>query len=110
MTASVRVRNVGGVGGREVMQLYLNRPAAPTGTPAAPWPLRGFERTDVLAPGASATVTFVLRSRDLSHVLADGSRSVSKGTYTVSVGGSGPKDTRAPTKVLQASVTLQSAC
>ena len=75
MTASVRVKNVGRIGAREVVQLYLNRPAAPTGTPAAPWPLRGFERTAVLAPGASAMVSFVLQPRDLSHVLADGSRS-----------------------------------
>ena len=110
MTASVRVKNVGGIGAREVVQLYLNRPAAPAGTPVAPWPLRGFERTAVLAPGTSTTVTFVLQSRDLSHVLAGGSRSVSHGTYTVKVGGSGPKDTRAPTKMMQASVTLQSSC
>jgi len=108
VTATATVTNTGTTAAREVAQLYLSRPAPPAGVPAAAWPLRGFARTAVLAPGASATLAFALLSRDLSHVLADGSRAVSAGSYTVSVGGSGPKDTNAPTKPVLGSITLPS--
>lgn len=72
----------------------------------AKWALRGFERTTVLAPAASVTLTFSLGARDLSTVMADGSRVVAKGTYTVSIGGGSPLDPRAPAKPVQGSVTL----
>ena len=88
VSATVQVKNVGEVASREVAQLYLNRP----GSPAAPWPLRGYSRTALLAPGASATVAFELSARDLSTVQADGSRRVVPGTFTVKVGSGSPRD------------------
>ena len=56
--------------------------------------LRGFERVH-LEPGASQTVHFELKPRDLSMVTEAGEPIVAEGAYTVSVGGGQP-DTGAP--------------
>lgn len=59
----VRVTNTGGVAGRETAQLYVRFP------PSADEPellLRGFAKTNVLAPGANATVAFRLGPPELS--------------------------------------------
>lgn len=94
-TATVTVTNTGKVASREVAQLYLNRP----GSPAAPWALRGYGRTAVLAPGASAALAFSLTAQDLSTVRADGGRAIPAGTYTIKVGGGNPRDRRVPALV-----------
>lgn len=51
--------------------------------------LRGFERVH-LKPGASQTVRFELKPRDMSMVTDAGDPIVAKGEYTVSVGGGQP--------------------
>lgn len=62
----VAVRNAGGGrGGRASVQAYLQYPAGiPYETPAVQ--LRDFEKTGVLAPGQSETVTLRLTRRDVS--------------------------------------------
>nr|WP_253201183.1 glycoside hydrolase family 3 C-terminal domain-containing protein [Sphingomonas quercus] len=82
----VVVRNIGAVAGEEVAQLYLGFPGAP-GMPIRA--LRGFRRV-ALAPGASARLHFELSPRDLSSVSAAGVRSVTPGTYRMSIGGGQP--------------------
>jgi hypothetical protein len=60
-TATVTVTNTGTTAAREVVQLYLNRPVPLTaGLPMAKWALKGYERSAILAPAASATLNFVL--------------------------------------------------
>jgi beta-glucosidase len=80
------VRNVGGVAGDEVAQLYLSFPKVP-GTPLRA--LRGFARVH-LAPGESRRVHFDLSPRDLSSVTEAGDRVVAPGAYSLSVGGGQP--------------------
>ena len=80
------VRNVGGVAGDEVAQLYLNFPDNP-GTPRVA--LRGLQRLS-LRPGEVRTIAFDLTPRDLSVVTMEGQRRVPKGAYRVSVGSGQP--------------------
>jgi beta-glucosidase len=83
---SVTVTNTGKLAGDEVAQLYLNFPNVP-GAPIRA--LRGFQRIH-LEPGASETVKFHLKPRDLSMVTDMGDVIVTQGKYTVSVGGGQP--------------------
>ncbi|KAF4551899.1 Glycosyl hydrolase family 3 C-terminal domain-containing protein 9 [Elsinoe fawcettii] len=63
-TVKATIRNNGTVTGAEVAQLYIGLPA---GSPASPpKQLRGFQKLS-LAPGATQTVTFNIRKRDLSY-------------------------------------------
>jgi beta-glucosidase len=86
MVVEAKVTNTGSVAGDEVAQLYLNFP----GVPGAPLKaLRGFERVH-LEPGASQTVRFELKPRDMSMVTETGEPVIAEGVYTVSVGGGQP--------------------
>jgi beta-glucosidase len=82
----VTVTNTGSTAGDEVAQLYLEFPKVP-GAPLRA--LRGFQRVH-LEPGASQTVHFRLRPRDLSMVTEAGEPIVAAGEYKVSVGGGQP--------------------
>jgi beta-glucosidase len=86
-TFDVTVTNTGKTAGDEVAQLYLEFPKVP-GAPLRA--LRGFQRVH-LDPGASQTVHFRLRPRDLSMVTDVGEPIVAEGQYSVSVGGGQPK-------------------
>ena len=86
MLASVVVTNTGKRGGDEVAQLYLSFPDVP-GAPIRA--LRGFKRVH-LEPGESQTVTFDLKTRDLSMVTESGDPIVAAGQYRVSIGGGQP--------------------
>ncbi len=91
LTAQATVTNSGQVAGDEVVQLYLNFPND-VGAPRVA--LRGFQRIH-LDPGASQTVTFHLKRRDLSMVTEKGNPIVAQGDYTISIGGGQP-NTGAP--------------
>jgi beta-glucosidase len=80
------VTNTGQRAGDEVAQLYLTFPDVP-GAPLKA--LRGFERVH-LEPGASQTVRFELKARDMSMVTEAGEPIVPEGRYTVTVGGGQP--------------------
>jgi len=87
LTAEVTVTNSGSKAGDEVAQLYLSFPDV-KGAPIRA--LRGFKRVHLDA-GASQTVQFELRPRDLNMVTEDGDPIIAAGKYTVSVGGGQPK-------------------
>lgn len=88
--ATATVTNVGAVAAAEVCQLYVYVPQQPdVVTPAAS--LQGFNRV-LLAPGASARLSFSLTAWQMGTVATDGSRSVRRGSYTISVGGHQPGD------------------
>ncbi|CAD0011106.1 unnamed protein product [Aureobasidium pullulans] len=59
-TVSIAVKNTGNVAAAEVAQLYLGIPGS-----GVPKVLRGFEK-QLIQPGASVTMTFSLRRRDMS--------------------------------------------
>jgi beta-glucosidase-like glycosyl hydrolase len=85
ITIGVDVTNTGHRAGAEVVQLYLEHPAA-TGEP--PHLLRGFKRVS-LDPGTSAHVTFELDARAVSVWDSASHRwRAEPGTYAVRVGNS----------------------
>jgi beta-glucosidase len=86
LTVSVDVRNAGQRAGDEVVQVYLDPPAAPLAPQHA---LVGLRRVH-LAPGESRRVRFELSPRSLSLVDAAGLRAVEAGRYRLFVGGGQP--------------------
>ena len=108
--AAVTVTNIGKVAAREVAQLYLGRPKPVGDVPVAAWALKGYQRTEPLAAGASVTLYFEVNARELSTVMNDGSRSVTAGAYSVKVGGANPRDTRAPATPVGGSVHVAAGC
>ena len=86
LTVSVNVTNSGKVSGEEIAELYL----LPLDNNASPRiALRAFKRIH-LRPGQSGAVTFLLNTRDLSLVDAQGHRAVRDGRYRIFVGGGQP--------------------
>ncbi|KAH7316988.1 glycoside hydrolase family 3 protein [Stachybotrys elegans] len=85
-TVTARITNSGSVAGAEVAQLYVTYPSGAPSTP--PRQLRGFDKIR-LAAGASGTVTFDIRRRDLSYWDVRSQRwVVPAGTFQVVVGAS----------------------
>jgi beta-glucosidase len=84
-TVTATVANTGTRAGTEVAQLYVGDPAS-VGEP--PHQLKGFQRV-TLNPGASATVTFTVKTHDLAHWdTASNSWLATAGTYQILVGDS----------------------
>ena len=86
LTAEADVTNTGSAAGDEVAELYLTPP--PTSV-SPKWALAGFERIH-LNPGEIKHLTFQLDPRTLSQVDDKGNRTVTAGTYRLSLGGSQP--------------------
>ena len=82
---SVRITNVGGRDGDEVVQLYVTDLLASTTRPVRE--LRGFRRIP-LAAGASETVTFALKAKDLMMLDEKMQWVVEPGMFRIAVGGS----------------------
>jgi beta-glucosidase len=82
----VDVRNIGGVTGDEVVQVYLVFPKL-SGAPLRA--LRAFQRVSI-RPGQTQHVRFTLNARDLSMVNEEGTRLVAAGSYKLFVGGGQP--------------------
>ena len=57
LTVTVRVTNTGTAAGKDVVQLYAQQPYTAGGIEKSAIQLIGFEKTGVLEPGASETVT-----------------------------------------------------
>lgn len=64
ITVTAEVRNVGDRAGREVMQLYSKAPACRLEMPKIE--LRAFQKTRLLAPGETETVTLTFPAADLA--------------------------------------------
>ncbi|MCX5208435.1 glycoside hydrolase family 3 C-terminal domain-containing protein [Kitasatospora sp. NBC_00240] len=88
------VTNQGSVSGAAVAQLYAATPnvTAPAGTTAVPLPakrLAGFQKTQVLAPGAAQKITLPVKIADLAFWDSSAMKSVVyDGTYRFQVGSS----------------------
>ena len=89
-TVEADVKNTGSRAGDEVTELYLTPPHTGVSPALA---LAGFNRVH-LGPGETRHVSFNLDPRTLSQVDEKGVRSVSPGSYRVSVGGSQPTKTQ----------------
>ena len=88
LTATVNVRNTGGLAGDEVVEAYVKTPQG--GGPIHS--LAGFQRVR-LAPGESRDVTLTLEPRSISSVDDKGDRAVLAGKYRLSVGSAQPAET-----------------
>ena len=85
-TVTAKITNNGTVTGAEVAQLYLGLPSSAPASP--PKQLRGFQKVNLVA-GASSTVTFDIRRKDLSYWdVASQAWKVPAGTFNVFVGAS----------------------
>lgn len=84
-TATITVTNTGDRPGEEIVQLYLNDPVASLSRPVRE--LKGFQKI-LLAPGASADVTFTIDLGMLSFYKGDGSRGYEPGLFHVYIGAS----------------------
>ena len=81
---SVTVKNTGNAAGREVVQFYVTKPDNANEHPEME--LVGFDKTALLAPGASETVTVTVTPEELKTYYTDDSDwIVEKGEYTVYV-------------------------
>jgi len=80
----VTVKNSGGRGGKEVVQLYLNERFTSVSPPLKR--LKRFAKV-LLQPGESRQVSFELTYDDLSFIGADNKRVVEPGVFDVRIGG-----------------------
>lgn len=83
----VTVTNTGDVAGKTVVEAYFNPPYTNGGIEKAAANLVAFEKTDVLEPGASATVTITFNEEDMASYDAykEAAYVLEKGEYVISV-------------------------
>lgn len=87
ITATVTVTNSGNVAGKEVVQLYITAPGKKMDKPAIE--LKGFAKTNLLQPGKSQTISFVISPKDLASFDTSSSSWIAEdGKYRVMIGAS----------------------
>ncbi|MBV8483780.1 MAG: fibronectin type III-like domain-contianing protein [Verrucomicrobia bacterium] len=87
MSVSFTVTNTGKVAGAEVAQLYVGEQNAPVPRPLKE--LKGFQKTQILQPGASQKVTLQLDQRSFAYWNTTIEKwDAPKDTYNVYVGSS----------------------
>lgn len=87
LTFDVTVTNTGDTAGKDVVEVYYNPPYTNGGIEKATANLVAFEKTDVLEPGASETVTITFAVEDMASYDAYGTASyvLEAGDYNVSI-------------------------
>jgi beta-glucosidase len=87
ITVNVDIKNTGNIAGKEIVQLYLSAPALSMYKPESE--LKGFEKTKLLQPGESQTISFVLDRRNLASFDTSTTTWIAEpGEYTVNIGAS----------------------
>ena len=82
LTATVTVTNTGSVAGKEVVEVYVAAPAGGLEKPARE--LKAFDKTDLLQPGASQTLTFRITPYELASFNIDANQwETASGNYTL---------------------------
>ncbi len=95
MTVTAKVTNTGSVAGTDVAQLYIHESDTAILQPVEK--LEGFQRTSLLSPGQSQTVTFTLGRQNLGYYNNNGQFEVDPGTFDLWVGDSSTADQGTPT-------------
>lgn len=87
LTATVTVTNTGKVAGKEVVQLYVSAPTKKLDKPSEE--LKGFAKTNLLQPGKSQTIMFIINATDLASFDTQSTAWVAEaGNYIVKIGAS----------------------
>jgi beta-glucosidase len=87
ITATVTVKNIGTVAGKQVVQIYVSAPAKTIDKPEQE--LRAFGKTRLLQPGESQALTFTLIAADLASYHTDKSEWITDaGKYVLKAGAS----------------------
>ena len=83
----VTVTNTGDTAGKDVVEVYFNPPYTDGGIEKASANLVRYEKTGLLAPGASETVTITLNAEDLASYdeLSAGCYVLEAGDYTIAI-------------------------
>ncbi len=87
ITFDVTVTNTGAVAGKDVVEIYYNPPYTNGGIEKAAANLVAFDKTDLLEPGASQTLTISFREEDMASYDASGAQAyvLERGNYIISI-------------------------
>lgn len=87
VTVDVTVTNTGDTAGKDVVEVYYNPPYTNGGIEKASTNLVDFEKTDLIEPGASQTVTIEFEDDDMASYDYKNAKSyvLEKGDYAVSI-------------------------
>ncbi|MCX7658257.1 MAG: glycoside hydrolase family 3 C-terminal domain-containing protein, partial [Oscillospiraceae bacterium] len=87
ITFDVTVTNTGSVAGKDVVEVYYNPPYTNGGIEKASANLVAFEKTDMIEPGASQTITISFNEEDMASFDTYGSKSyvLEAGDYKISI-------------------------
>lgn len=87
ITFDVTVTNTGSVAGKDVVQVYYNPPYTNGGIEKASANLIAFDKTDMLEPGASQTVTISFKTEDMASydTYGAGAYVLEAGDYAISI-------------------------
>jgi beta-glucosidase len=106
LTVSVDVTNTGAVAGKEVVQLYITAPSGKLDKPVVE--LKGFAKTNLLAPGKTEKIMFTLNEYDLaSYNTAETAWIADAGKYTIKIGTSSTNIKQTATFILQKNVVTE---
>ena len=87
ITFDVTVTNTGSVAGKDVVEVYFNPPYTNGGIEKASTNLVAFDKTDIIEPGASETVTISFQVEDMASFDAygEGAYVLEAGDYVISI-------------------------
>ncbi len=87
ISVQVKVTNTGDKTGKEVVQLYYGAPYTPGGIEKSTICLGGFEKTKLLAPGESETLTISFKTDDMASYDYENNQAwvLEKGDYKITV-------------------------
>jgi beta-glucosidase len=106
ITVTVDVKNRGKTAGREVVQVYLSAPGETLTKPEKE--LKAFTKTELLGPGESQTLSFVIDSRSLASYDSMASSWVAEaGKYDIQIGASSKDIRQRASFLLETALTVK---